>query len=73
MYAYLKKYKTSEICLLCPENEEMKQEKDISYESEDNVTVKLFFIDVANIAEVINLRTLLVWENGDRVKVVCEK
>ncbi|CAK7038181.1 McrC family protein [Tissierella sp.] len=51
MYAYSKKYKTSEIWLLYPENEEMKQVKDISFKSEDNVTVRLFFVDVAHIEE----------------------
>lgn len=51
MYAYSKKYKTPEIWLLYPENEEMKKEKDILFESEDHVTVRLFFIDIAHIEE----------------------
>lgn len=49
MYAYSKKYKTPEIWLLYPENEEMKKEKDILFESEDHVIVRLFFIDIAHI------------------------
>lgn len=58
MYAYSKKYKTSEIWLLYPKNEEMQQEKNISFVSKENVkedvNVRLFFVDVANIEDSMN-------------------
>ena len=60
MYAYAKKYKTSEIWLLYPVNEEMRNHPDILFESNDNVNVQLFFVDVANIKENMgNLREKL--------------
>ncbi len=49
MYAYSKKYKTPEIWLLYPVNEEMRDQPDISFDSSDGVNVRLFFVDVANI------------------------
>lgn len=49
MYAYSKKYGTSEIWLLYPLNEEMRGHQDISFRSVDGVNVRLFFVDVANI------------------------
>ena len=49
MYAYSKKYDTSEIWLLYPQNQEMKDHSDISFKSNDGVNVRLFFVDVANI------------------------
>ena len=49
MYAYSKKYETSEIWLLYPQNQEMKDHSDISFKSNDGVNVRLFFVDVANI------------------------
>jgi 5-methylcytosine-specific restriction enzyme subunit McrC len=49
MYAYSKKYGTSEIWLLYPSNEAMRNHDDISFDSDDGVNVKLFFVDVANI------------------------
>ena len=49
MYAYAKKYKTSEIWLLYPVNEEMREHSEISFNSNDDVNVKVFFVDVANI------------------------
>ena len=51
MYAYSKKYGTSEIWLLYPQNQEMKGHSKIVFESDDNVTVRVFFVDVANIQE----------------------
>lgn len=57
MYAYSKKYKTPEIWLLYPINEEMRGHPDISFESNDGVSVKLFFVDVANIEDsLLDLR-----------------
>ncbi len=54
MYAYSKKYNTSEIWLIYPVNEETKDVCDIEYKSSEygeNVVVSLFFVDVANITE----------------------
>ena len=51
MYAYSKKYGTSEIWLLYPINAEMRGHHDIIFESDDGVTVRLFFVDVANIED----------------------
>ena len=51
MYAYAKKYDTSEIWLLYPVNEDMRCRQDISFNSEDGVTVRVFFVDVAEIEE----------------------
>ena len=51
MYAYSKKYKTPEIWLLYPVNEEMRSHQDISFDSNDGVNVRIFFVDVANIEE----------------------
>ena len=49
MYAYSKKYDTPEIWLLYPVNPEMRDHQDISFDSDDGVNVRLFFVDVANI------------------------
>ena len=58
MYAYSKKYKTSEIWLLYPINDEMRDSKLIKFDSGDGTTVNLFFVDVANIED-----SLLVLKN----------
>lgn len=61
MYVYSKKYETSEIWLLYPVNEEMRHHQDISFESDDGVNVKIFFVDIANIEEsLLTLRSLLM-------------
>lgn len=49
MYAYSKKYNTSEIWLLYPINEEMKNYEQIKFESGDGVNVSVFFVDVSEI------------------------
>ena len=49
MYAYAKKYHTSEIWLLYPLNNKMREQDEISFSSNDGVSVNLFFVDVANI------------------------
>ncbi|MCA1052785.1 McrC family protein [Priestia aryabhattai] len=54
MYAYAKKYKTNEIWLLYPINSEMVNIEDIHFTSDDNIVVKVFFIDTSNIEESIN-------------------
>ena len=49
MYAYSKKYKTSEIWLLYPLNDEMKEHSEISFNSGDGTTVNIYFVDLENI------------------------
>lgn len=49
MYAYSKKYETSEIWLLYPLNDEMREHSDIVFNSEDGTIVRVFFVDVAHI------------------------
>ena len=51
MYAYSKKYGTSEIWLLYPLTDEMRGKDNISFDSGDGTTVNVFFVDVANIEE----------------------
>ena len=51
MYAYSKKYKTPDIWLLYPMNNEMRKSKPIRFESGDGVAVSVFFIDLYNIKE----------------------
>lgn len=61
MYAYAKKYGTSEIWLLYPVNEEMRGHEEISFASKDGVNVRVFFVDVANIRSSLGaLRERLV-------------
>lgn len=55
MYAYAKKYNTSEIWLLYPLNDEMKGHVPITFKSDDNVNVHLFFVDVANIEDSLGV------------------
>lgn len=54
MYAYAKKYKTPDICLLYPLNSEMRNCEEIKFESRDSnsfleANVRLFFIDLSDI------------------------
>lgn len=49
MYAYSKKYKTSEIWLLYPLNNEMRNHQPISFMSNDCVNVHVFLVDVSDI------------------------
>lgn len=51
MYAYSKKYGTSEIWLLYPVNDDMREHKEISYDSGDGTVVRIHFVDVANIED----------------------
>ena len=63
MYAYSKKYDTPEIWLLYPVNPEMRDHQDISFDSDDGVNVRLFFVDVANIeTSLCDLRARLINE-----------
>ena len=56
VYAYAKKYSVSglltpKVWLLYPVNEEMRNHAEISFDSNDDVNVSIFFVDVANIEE----------------------
>lgn len=51
MYAYSKKYDTSEIWLLYPENQAMRNHDPIVFDSGDNTVVRLYFVDLENIEE----------------------
>jgi 5-methylcytosine-specific restriction enzyme subunit McrC len=54
IYAYSKKYDTSEIWLLYPLNDEMRNAPAISFDSGDGTTVNVFFVDVANIEDSLD-------------------
>lgn len=54
MYAYSKKYETSEIWLLYPVNNEMRGHAPIAFYSGDNTYVRLHFVDVANIEDSLD-------------------
>lgn len=64
MYTYAKKYKTPEIWLIYPCHEEMENSQDIRFEcteDEENIRVRIFFVDVANIIDSLEvLRKILV-------------
>ena len=65
MYAYAKKYNTSEVWLLYPVNPEMRRHEEISFVSDDDVIVKLFFVDVAKIEDsLIELKMKLTESMG---------
>ena len=53
MYAYAKKYRTPDVWLIFPKTYETYDCRDISYQSDDNVNVRIFFVDVANIEESV--------------------
>ena len=60
MYAYSKKYNSSEIWMLYPLNQEMQNYSDISFSSNDGVIVNLFFVDAAEIeSSLMKLRSKL--------------
>ena len=70
MYAYAKKYKTEEIWLLYPRNNEVGDRTDIRFTSDDHVNVNVFFVDVANIEESLgDLKMQL--EFGEKRKLFC--
>lgn len=64
MYAYAKKYNTNEIWMLYPINDEMINVENIEFKSEDNVVVKVFFVDVSNINECIN-ELISLWDKRE--------
>lgn len=49
MYAYAKKYNTSQVWLIYPANAEFYGDKIIVFDSEDRVKVSLFFIDLTSV------------------------
>lgn len=51
MYAYSKKYETSEIWLLYPDNQDMHGRRDIIFNSGDGTTVRVWFVDLKNIED----------------------
>ena len=53
MYAYSKKYHTSETWLLYPVNDEMRGHKPIQFDSGDGTSVSVWFVDVERIEENI--------------------
>ena len=53
MYAYSKKYQTSEIWLIYPLNDEMRGHSDIKFESGDGTTVRLHFVDLTRMPETL--------------------
>ena len=55
MYAYSKKYKASEIWLLYPLNDEMKEHSEISFNSGDGTTVNIYFVDLENIQDSLEV------------------
>lgn len=67
MYAYSKKYKTSAIWLIYPINDEMKNNEMIKFESDDNVSVNVFFVDVSDINTSLNRLLKLIEGNMFRV------
>lgn len=49
MYAYSKKYKAKNIWLLYPVNDEMREQKEITFKSDENTVVNIYFVDLKNI------------------------
>ena len=54
MYAYAKKYDTNEIWLIYPINDEFKGDEEICFTSDDDVQVKVFFVDCHHIERSLN-------------------
>ncbi len=65
MYAYSKKYKTSEIWLLYPVNKEMRGHSPIAFYSGDNTYVRLHFVDVERIQDSLNELMIKIEGVGD--------
>jgi 5-methylcytosine-specific restriction enzyme subunit McrC len=51
MYAYSKKYRTEDIWLLYPKNDEIPENTKIQFDSGDGTKVQVFFVDVVHIEE----------------------
>ena len=54
MYAYSKKYQTSEIWLIYPVNQEMRNHRPIQFDSGDGTLVHVHFLDIAEIETDLN-------------------
>lgn len=54
MYAYAKKYGTTEIWLMYPMNDEVEGNEEICFSSDDGVKVKVFFVDCHRIENSMN-------------------
>ena len=63
MYVYAKKYGTSEVWLLYPVNDEMRDFDRILFRSDDRVRVGVFFVDVACIEDSLLKLRLALEEN----------
>ena len=60
MYAYSKKYKTSEIWLLYPDNKDMHGRTDILFDSGDGTTVRVWFVNLKDIkSDLANIKGIL--------------
>lgn len=64
MYAYAKKYGTSEIWLLYPVNDAMRNCGQIKFDSGDGATVSLFFVDVSHIEESLEELLMILSHEG---------
>jgi 5-methylcytosine-specific restriction enzyme subunit McrC len=66
MYAYAKKYKTSDVWLLYPLNQEMKNHPPITFKAneETSVNINLFFVDLANMNKSMDLLKMEIKQNG---------
>ena len=53
MYAYQKKYGAENVTLLYPQTEEMRPDNKIEFKSQDNVAVKIQFVDLLSIQDSI--------------------
>ena len=65
MYAYAKKYNTSDVWLAYPANEGMKDCENIIFKSDDDVSVRLFFVDLADENCLVPLLQLLKREESE--------
>ena len=53
MYAYQKKYGAKNVTLLYPQTEKLMPDSKIEFKSQDNVTVKVQFLDLFSIQDSI--------------------
>ena len=54
MYAYQKKYDAENVTLLYPLTEKISEGSGIEFQSKDNVTVRVSFVDLFNLKESLN-------------------
>lgn len=55
MYAYSKKYQTSEIWLMYPVNQEMRNHRPIRFDSGDGTRVNVFLVDVTEMESSLTI------------------